>query len=75
MHYESVFDKELATLKNVEVTLKVKSDAIPKFCTTHPISYALKYKVEKKLECLVTEGIPTTYLLYWVDVKSLANLI
>ena len=53
LHYESVFDKELATLKNVEVTLKVQSDAILKFCTTRPISYALKDRVEKNLNVLL----------------------
>ena len=30
--YRSAFDKELETLKNVEVTMKIKSDALPKFC-------------------------------------------
>ena len=55
--YKSVFDKELGTLKNVEVSLKIKADAIPKFCRARPIPYALKDRVEKELERLVTEGI------------------
>ena len=55
--YKSVFDNEVGTLKNVEVTLTVKSDAIPKFSKACPIPYALKDRVEKELECLVTEGI------------------
>ena len=54
---KSVFDKELGTLKNVEVTLKFNSDAIRKFCIACPIPYTLKDKVEKKLQPLVTEGI------------------
>ena len=57
MRCKSVFDKELGTLKNVEVTLKFKSDAIRKFCIACPIPYTLKDRVEKKLEPLVTEGI------------------
>ena len=49
---KSVFDKELGTLKNVEVTLKMKSETILKFCRAHPIPYTLK-----ELEILVTEGM------------------
>ena len=44
-------------MKNAEVTLKVKSNAIPKFCRARPIPYALKDRVGKELERLVTEGI------------------
>ena len=55
--YKRVFDKELGTLKNVEVSLKIKADAIPKFCRARPIPYALKDRVEKELQHLVTEGI------------------
>ena len=49
--YKSVF------YKSVEVTLTVKSDAILKFSRAHPIPYALKDRVEKEPECLVTDGI------------------
>ena len=55
--YGSVFDKELETLKNVEVTMKIKSDARPKFCRARPIPHAFKDRIEKKLERIVTEGI------------------
>ena len=55
--YRSVFDKELETLKNVEVTMKIKSDALPKFCRARPIPHALKDRIEKELERVVTEGI------------------
>ena len=37
--------------------MTVTSDAIPKFCRAHPIPYAIKDRVEKELELLVTEGI------------------
>ena len=55
--YKNVFDNELGTPKNVEVTLTVKSDAIPKFCRARLIPYALKDRVQKELERLVTERI------------------
>ena len=37
--------------------MKFKSDAIPKFCRARPILYALKDRVEKEFERLVTEEI------------------
>ena len=55
--YNSAFNNELGTLKNVEANLTVKSDAIPKFCRARPIPYALRDRLEKELESLVTEGI------------------
>ena len=51
------FDKEFGTIKNAKVTLKVKSDAVLKFCRACPLPYALKGQVEKELDCLVTKGI------------------
>ena len=35
LQYKNVFNSELGTLKNVEVRLKTKPDAIPKFCKAH----------------------------------------
>ena len=55
--HKSVFNKELGTLKNVEVALKAKSEAIPKYCKTRFILYVLNDRVKKEFERLVTNWI------------------
>ena len=41
LQYKNVFNSELRTIKNVEIKLKTKPDAIPKFCEARPLHYAL----------------------------------
>ena len=41
LQYKNVFNSELRTIKNVEVKLKTKPDAIHKFCEARPLRYAL----------------------------------
>ena len=53
--YKSVFDKKLGTLKNAEVTFKVKSDAIPKFCMH------LKIELKKNFNVLLQKDTRTYF--------------
>ena len=55
--YKEISKPELGTLKGVEITLHVDLDAKPCFCRACPVPYALKNRIEKELERLVSEGI------------------
>ena len=55
--YKEIFKPELGTLKGVEITLYVDRDAKPHFCRARPAPYALKDRIEKELERLVSEDI------------------
>ena len=57
LQYKNVFNSELGTLKNVEVRLKTKPDAIPKFCKAHSLPYTLVDRVETKLDRLANARI------------------
>ena len=63
--YKSVFDNDLGTLKNVEVTLTVKSDAIPKFCRACPIPYALKDSWKRAWTSCYRRNTQT-YFSFWM---------
>lgn len=55
--HQSVFDKVLETLKNDEVTLKIKLDAILKFLEPIPYAMHLRIELEKKIKYLFTSGV------------------
>ena len=57
LQQKNVFNSELGTLKNVEVKLKTKPGAIPKFCKAHPLPYVLVDQVETEFDRLVNEII------------------
>lgn len=52
-----VFAEGLGKLKEMQVKINVKSDAIPRFFKARPIPYALKEKVEHEIDRLQQEGI------------------
>ena len=54
--HEILFKDELGTMKNIQVRLCVKPDAIPKFCRARAAPYALRPVIEKDLMCLEKMG-------------------
>lgn len=44
--YSDLFKEELGTLKDVEIKLSIKKDAVPKFKRPRPVPYALRGAVE-----------------------------
>ena len=54
--HEILFKDELGTMKNIQVRLCVKSDAIPKFCRARAAPYALRPIIEKDLMRLEKMG-------------------
>ena len=52
-----VFAEGLGKLKEMQVKINVKSEAIPRFFKARSIPYALKEKVENQLDRLQQEGI------------------
>ena len=50
-----VFQEGLGTLKGY-AQLHVGPEATPKFCRARTVPYAMRVKVEQKLDCLVMEG-------------------
>ena len=55
--YENVFNSELGCLKDYEVSLKIKPDAIPVYKHARNPNYHLKGMVEKELQRLENLGI------------------
>lgn len=55
--YKTVFNKELGTLKDVEITIPINPSVKPKFFRARPVPYALKEKIEIELKRLVDQGI------------------
>ena len=47
--HEVLFKDELGTMKNIQVRLCVKPDAVPKFCRARSAPYALRPVIEKDL--------------------------
>ena len=45
--YGKLFKEEPGTMRGVNAKLSVKQDAIPKFCRTRPVPYALREAIEK----------------------------
>ena len=55
--FSEVFSGELGTLKGIEVKLRLKEGAKPKFCKPRPVPLALQETVTKEIERLVDLGI------------------
>lgn len=61
--HQSVFDKVLETLKNDEVTLKIKLDAILKFLEPMPYAIHLRIELEKILNILLLAEYSNLYYI------------
>ncbi|XP_054276660.1 uncharacterized protein K02A2.6-like [Macrosteles quadrilineatus] len=44
-------------IKDVEVRIVLKEDAVPKFCKYRPVPYALRKSVEDEIDRMIAEGI------------------
>ena len=55
--HSSVFEPSFATLQGYEAKIYVDPGAQPKYCKARSVPYAMRGKVEEKLERLVSEGI------------------
>lgn len=55
--YADVFSEELGLMKGPPASLLLKDGAVPKFCKARPLPYALRDKVAKELERMVSLGI------------------
>ena len=61
-----MFEEELEMLKGYEAKFHIDAGATPRFCCACPVPYAMKAKMEQKLELLVSEGIlQLVQLLNW----------
>ena len=56
-NHAAVFDGTLGCMKDVEVTLQVKTEVKPKFLRPRKVPYILKQKVEEELDRLSNLGI------------------
>ncbi len=61
--YGAVFQEELGCLKNFEVVLQIKSDAVPVYKRARTVPYHLKPLVESELQRLEEKGViePVTH--------------
>ena len=57
--YPSVFKDVLGTLKGMKAKVNLKEGAIPVFCQSHSVPFAMKAKVEEEIERLENQGIIT----------------
>ncbi|XP_053550471.1 uncharacterized protein K02A2.6-like [Bombina bombina] len=55
--YKTVFDGNLGLVKDKQIQLHLKENAIPKFCKPRVVPFALKPKIEAELERLRNQGI------------------
>jgi hypothetical protein len=52
-----VFGDKLGCLKNFQVNIPVPDGAVPKFCKTRPVPYAMRSRVEEELDRLEKQGV------------------
>ena len=57
--YPSVFKDVLGTLKGMKAKVNLKEGAIPVFCQSRSVPFAMKAKVEEEIERLENQGIIT----------------
>ena len=55
--YDVIFKEQLGKIKDLKATIRVQSEATPKFFKPRPVAYALRERVEQELECLVAIGV------------------
>ena len=51
-----MFEEGLGTFTGPKTKIHVKENAVPKFCKTQPVPYAMKVKIEEELKRLQEEG-------------------
>ena len=55
--FPGVFTDKLGCLKNFQVNIPVPEGAVPKFCKTRPVPYAMRSRVEEELDRLEKQGV------------------
>ena len=50
--YDVIFKQQLGKIKDLKATIRVQSEATPKFFKPRPVAYALRERVEQELERL-----------------------
>ena len=55
--HAAVFQKGLGKLIGYSAKITLDPQATPRFCKARPVPYALKTKIEEKLDCLTADGI------------------
>ena len=55
--HQNVFGKGLEHLRGYNAKIHVEQEAVPKFMKAHPVAYAMKEKIEKELDRLMSLGI------------------
>ena len=55
--HKAVFEEGLGTYSGPHVSIRVKPDAVPKFCKVRPVPYAQREAVEEELARLERQGI------------------
>ena len=55
--YDVIFKQQLGKIKDLKATIRVQSEATPKFSKPRPVPYALRERVEQELERLVAIGV------------------
>eukprot|EP00731_Ephydatia_muelleri_P004930 Em0002g1106a len=55
--YDVIFKQQLGKIKDLKATIRVQSEATPKFFKHRPVAYALRERVEQELERLVAIGV------------------
>lgn len=61
--HSEVFKEGLGTYRGEPVTIHLKPDANPRFLKARPVPFAIKKRVEKEIDRLMTEGVlrPVSY--------------
>ena len=55
--YDVIFKQQLGKIKDLKATIRMQSEATPKFFKPRPVAYALRERVEQELERLVAIGV------------------
>ena len=55
--YDVIFKQQLGKIKDLKATIRVQSEATPKFFKPRPVAYALRERVEQELGRLVAIGV------------------
>eukprot|EP00731_Ephydatia_muelleri_P032886 Em0024g430a len=55
--YDVIFKQQLGKIKDLKATIRVQSEATPKYFKPRPVAYALRERVEQELERLVAIGV------------------
>lgn len=75
MEYSEIFSESLGTFKVPPVSIKLDSNATPKFLKARNVPFALRNKVTEKLDDMVNKGIlePVTYSEWATPIVSVVK--